>query len=137
MQTAANDRFPPLVTVALGPKLHLALTNAVFPTRSDFRTIWSDRTGIEVIFSLPEKRFATNALQAFHLIRAVNRFREYRRERTLLRLAAQRLVKSLIRLTLKYKGEIWPWPDRENRFTRASGGDEGIRTLETVSRLLP
>jgi hypothetical protein len=36
------------------------------------------------------------------------------------------------RITLENNGKIRPQPDRENAFARASGGDEGIRTLETL-----
>ena len=48
-----------------------------------------------------------------------------------------RPVNSPSRITLEYNEKIRPQPDRENAFAGASGGDEGIRTLETVSRLLP
>ena len=46
-------------------------------------------------------------------------------------------VNSPSRITLENNGKIRPEPDRENAFAGASGGDEGIRTLETVSRLHP
>ena len=46
-------------------------------------------------------------------------------------------VQSHTRITLENNGKIRPQPDRENAFAGASGGDEGIRTLETVSRLHP
>ena len=39
------------------------------------------------------------------------------------------------RITPEYNGKIRPQPDRENRFVSASGGERGIRTLETVPRL--
>jgi AI-2 transport protein TqsA len=44
-------------------------------------------------------------------------------------------VLNLSRITLENNGKIRPQPDRENAFARASGGERGIRTLETVSRL--
>ena len=50
----------------------------------------------------------------------------------LLALAA---VLSPTRITLENSGKIRPQPDRENAFAGASGGEEGIRTLETVPRL--
>ena len=46
-------------------------------------------------------------------------------------------VNSPTRITLENNEKIRPQPDRENAFARASGGEEGIRTLETVSRLHP
>ena len=46
-------------------------------------------------------------------------------------------VLSLTRITLENNEKIRPQPDRENAFAGASGGDEGIRTLETVPRLHP
>ena len=58
-------------------------------------------------------------------------------ERTLPGHLAQRPVLSPTRITLENNGKIRPQPDRENAFAGASGGDEGIRTLETVSRLHP
>ena len=58
-------------------------------------------------------------------------------ERPLSGLMAQGPVLSLFRITFENNGKIRPQPDRENAFAGASGGDEGIRTLETVSRLLP
>jgi hypothetical protein len=44
-------------------------------------------------------------------------------------------VLSPSRITFEYNEKIRPEPDRENVFARASGGETGIRTLETVSRL--
>ena len=44
-------------------------------------------------------------------------------------------VNSHTRITPENNGKIRAQPDRENGFVRASGGDEGIRTLETVPRL--
>ena len=41
-------------------------------------------------------------------------------------------VHSPCRITLENKEKIRPQPDRENAFAGASGGDEGIRTLETL-----
>ena len=58
-------------------------------------------------------------------------------ERPLSSLPAPRLVLSPSRITLENNGKIRPEPDRENAFARASGGAEGIRTLETVPRLHP
>ena len=46
-------------------------------------------------------------------------------------------VLSPSRITLENNRKIRPQPDRENAFARASGGVEGIRTLEAVSRLHP
>jgi hypothetical protein len=46
-------------------------------------------------------------------------------------------VLSPSRTTLENNGKIQPQPDRENAFAGASGGDEGIRTLDTVSGILP
>ena len=56
-------------------------------------------------------------------------------ERPLPGLLAQRPVLSPSRITLENNGKIRAQPDRENAFARASGGETGIRTLETVSRL--
>ena len=44
-------------------------------------------------------------------------------------------VLSPSRITLEYNEKIRPRPDRENAFAGASGGERGIRTLETVPRL--
>ena len=57
------------------------------------------------------------------------------RERALLGFLARRLVNSPPSITLENNGKIRPEPDRENAFARASGGESGIRTRETVSRL--
>ena len=76
-------------------------------------------------------------LQALHQIREVERSGEYRPRETAFGLLAARPVLSPTRITLEYNGKIRMHPDRENAFVGASGGDEGIRTLETVSRLLP
>ena len=56
-------------------------------------------------------------------------------ERPLPGLLAPGPVLSPSRITLENNGKIRPQPDRENAFARASGGETGIRTLETVSRL--
>ena len=53
-------------------------------------------------------------------------------ERPLRGLAAAGPVLSPTRITLENNGKIRPQPDQENAFARASGGDEGIRTLETL-----
>ena len=53
-------------------------------------------------------------------------------ERPLPGLLAQRPVLSPTRITLENNEKTRPEPDRENAFARASGGDEGIRTLETL-----
>ena len=58
-------------------------------------------------------------------------------ERPLPGLLAAAAVLSPLRITLENNGKIRPQPDRENAFAGASGGDEGIRTLETVARLHP
>ena len=58
-------------------------------------------------------------------------------ERTLPALLARVPVFSLSPITLKNNGKIRPQPDRENAFARASGGDDGIRTHETLPGLLP
>ena len=58
-------------------------------------------------------------------------------ERPLPALLAPAPVLSPTRITLENNEKIRPQPDRENAFARASGGAEGIRTLETVSRLHP
>ena len=58
-------------------------------------------------------------------------------ERPLPGLLAAGPVNSLSRITLENNGKIRPQPDRGNAFARASGGAEGIRTLETVPRLHP
>lgn len=50
-------------------------------------------------------------------------------KRMLLGLVAQEPVLSLSRITLENNGKIWPQPDRENSFSRASGGGDGIRTV--------
>ena len=58
-------------------------------------------------------------------------------ERPLPGLLAPRPVLSPSRITLENNGKIRPQPDRENAFARASGGEEGIRTLETVPPSTP
>ena len=60
-----------------------------------------------------------------------------RPERPLPGLLAHGPVLSPTRITLENNEKIRPQPDGENAFAGASGGDEGIRTLETVSRLHP
>jgi hypothetical protein len=40
-------------------------------------------------------------------------------------------------ITLENREKIRPQPDGENAFAGASGGEEGIRTLETLPGLLP
>ena len=54
------------------------------------------------------------------------------RERPRSGLLARAPVNSPTRITLENNAKIRPEPDRENAFARASGGDEGIRTLETL-----
>ena len=56
-------------------------------------------------------------------------------ERPLPGLLARGPVLSPSRITLEYNEKIRPRPDRENAFAGASGGETGIRTLETVTRL--
>ncbi len=56
-------------------------------------------------------------------------------ERPLSGLLAPPPVPSPSRITLENNAKIPPQPDPENGFVRASGGDEGIRTLEAISRL--
>ena len=56
-------------------------------------------------------------------------------ERPLPNLLAPEPVLSPSRITPENNGKIRPQPDRENAFARASGGERGIRTLETVPRL--
>ena len=46
-------------------------------------------------------------------------------------------VQSPSSITLENNGKIRPQPDRENAFAGAIGGDEGIRTLETLPGLHP
>ena len=58
-------------------------------------------------------------------------------ERPLPGLLALAPVLSPTRITLENNGKIRPQQDGENAFARASGGEEGIRTLETVPRLHP
>ena len=54
-----------------------------------------------------------------------------------MRLSGRGPVNSPCHITLENNEKIRPQPDRENAFAGASGGAEGIRTLETVSRLHP
>ena len=63
------------------------------------------------------------------------RFREFDANRTLSSHLAQMPVNSPFGITIENNEKIRPQPDRENAFARASGGETGIRTLETVSRL--
>ncbi len=58
-----------------------------------------------------------------------------RLERPLPGLPAPGAVLSPSHITLENNAKICPRPDRENAFARAGGGQEGIRTLETVTRL--
>jgi hypothetical protein len=46
-------------------------------------------------------------------------------------------VNSPSRITLENNEKIQPRPDRENAFAGASGGEDGIRTHETLPGLLP
>ena len=50
---------------------------------------------------------------------------------------AQGPVLSPTRITLENNEKIRPQPGPENAFAGASGGDEGIRTLDTVSGMHP
>ena len=52
-----------------------------------------------------------------------------------MRLPGRGPVNSPSRITPENNGKIRPQPDREIAFAGASGGERGIRTLETVSRL--
>lgn len=97
----------------------------------------SNATDIQVRRRDAEEPLCFCWLQATHQARAVMRSGEYRPERPLPGQSAQRPVLSPSRITRKYNEKIRPPPDRENAFAGASGGDEGIRTLETVSRLHP
>ena len=56
-------------------------------------------------------------------------------QRTILAHLAPIEVNSFGAITLENKGKFWPLPQTENHFARADGGERGIRTLETVSRL--
>ena len=56
-------------------------------------------------------------------------------ERTLSTLLAPGQVNSPTRITLENNEKIRPQLDRENAFARASGGERGIRTLDTVARI--
>ena len=58
-------------------------------------------------------------------------------QRTIPAPAARTPVQSQPRITLESNGKIRPRRDRENDSLKGSGGDEGIRTLETVPRLHP
>ncbi len=55
-------------------------------------------------------------------------------ERTPRALLAPSPVLSPSCITLENNGKIRPKADREKRFSRASGGETGIRTLGTLSR---
>ena len=74
---------------------------------------------------------------AEHQNDAVISFGEYDPERTPLGLMARWSVFSPTRITPENNRKIRLHLDREKRSLRASGGDEGIRTLETVPRLHP
>ena len=67
----------------------------------------------------------SNDLQALHQIGAVMRSGDSGAERTLWALFAPGPVNSPSRITLEYNGKIRPQPDRENSFSRASGGGDG------------
>ena len=54
-------------------------------------------------------------------------------ERPLPGLLAAAPVLSPSRITLENNGKIQPWPDRENAFVAASGGEGGIRTHGTLA----
>ena len=62
---------------------------------------------------------------------------ENRPRETDIYLFARATVLSPSRITLYLNEKIRPQPDQENAFAGASGGDDGIRTHEAVSRLLP
>ena len=53
-------------------------------------------------------------------------------ERTLPGLLALWPVNSLFRITIENKGKFRQQPDRENAFAGENGGEEGIRTLDTL-----
>ena len=66
---------------------------------------------------------------------AVNRSGEYGAQENQFSCSRPEAVNSPPSITLENNGKIRPQRDRENAFTRASGGEKGIRTLETVPRL--
>ncbi len=55
-------------------------------------------------------------------------------ERTLPGFLAQGSVLSPTRITFENNEKFCPQPDEEKRFSRASGGEGGIRTLGTLAR---
>ena len=71
------------------------------------------------------------------LIATSPNWRSHEVRRMLRSLLVPRPVLSLSTVTLENNEKIRPQPERENAFSRASGGEEGIRTLDTVSRILP
>ena len=73
-----------------------------------------------------EKRSNFRELQALHQIGAVMRSGEYGVPENSFSGLAQRPVFSPTRITLENNGKIRPQPDRENGFSKASGGAEGI-----------
>ncbi len=80
---------------------------------------------------LPHARW----LQEIHQIGSVIRSREFWPERTLSDIFAPGLVNSQPRITHENNEKIRSRLGSENEFAGASGGETGIRTLETVSRL--
>jgi hypothetical protein len=102
------------------------------------KTVSFQNTQIEVFRSSQKKIYAYQHLIELFTITAQSSGPEsIGPERRFLGLSSRGPVLSPSRITLENNGKIRPQPDRENAFAGASGGDEGIRTLETVSRLLP
>ncbi len=99
----------------------------------DLCSISASGTDVEVLsFTLGISNIFNN-LQIIHQSGAVMRSGEYRPERPLPGLLAPGTVLSPTRITLENNGKFRPQPDRENAFARASGGESGIRTRDTVA----
>lgn len=80
---------------------------------------------IETFIRMRIKCIYFNGLKETHEIGAVNRYREYRPERTRPCLVAPTPVISQTSITLKKKRKSRSQPDGENAFARASGGGDG------------
>jgi hypothetical protein len=93
-------------------------------------------TQIEVFRSSPKKIYAyQHLIELFTKTAQSSGPESIGPERRFLGLSSQGPVLSPSRITLENNEKIRPQPDRENAFSGASGGETGIRTLETVSRL--
>ena len=105
-----THRSPPLSATVLG---------------SDFSSIWSNRTRIEVNLLNLKNNVRIKVLRAIHQIGTVFRSGEQRPGENDFGGFAAKAVLSPTRITLENEGKIRPQPDREKLSSGASGGGDG------------